>query len=109
MPAKMEKALVHGALMLIGFLVIIEGLGLALVPRALAFLAGPGAGAPQNRGWTRLQGAGFMLLGSSFVIAAASPPGEEVVAVVTLSMVACLMFSLAVLRRTPVRPAHQTP
>ncbi|HEX8907550.1 MAG TPA: hypothetical protein VF805_00020 [Anaeromyxobacteraceae bacterium] len=40
---------------------------------------------------------------------AASPPGEEVVAVVTLSMVACLMFSLAVLRRTPVRPAQQTP
>ena len=97
----MGKALVHGFLMLIGFLVIIEGFGLALVPKSLAFLAGPRAGLKENRGWTRLQGTGFMLLGSSFVIAAASPPGEDVVAVISLSMVACLMFSLAVLRRKP--------
>lgn len=100
----MAKTLVHGGLMLIGFLVIFEGLGLALVPKALAFLAGPGAGAPHNRGWTRLQGTGFMLLGASFVVAATTPPGEEVVVVVTLSMVACLMFSLAVLRRTSAPP-----
>lgn len=100
----MARALIHGALMLIGFLVIVEGLGLAIVPRSLAFLAGPGAGAPHNRGWTRLQGTGFMLLGSSFVVAATSPPGEDVVVVVSLSMVACLMFSLAVLRRTNAPP-----
>ena len=36
--AHMNPALVHGLLALIGLLVIVEGLGLALVPKALGFL-----------------------------------------------------------------------
>ena len=97
--AHMNPALVHGLLALIGLLVIVEGLGLALVPKALGFLAGPGAAKPAARGWTRLQGTGLMLLGASFVMASTRAPGTEL-AVIALSMVACLMFSLAVLKRS---------
>ena len=99
MLGRMNAALMHGLLALIGLLVIVEGLGLALVPKALGFLAGPGAARPSARGWTRLQGTGLMLLGASFVMASTRTPGTEL-AVVALSMVACLMFSLAVLKRS---------
>jgi hypothetical protein len=99
MLAPMNPAMLHGLLALVGLLVILEGLGLALVPKALGFLAGPGAAKPAARGWTRLQGTGFMLLGASFVMASTKAPGTEL-AVIALSMVACLMFSLAVLKRS---------
>jgi hypothetical protein len=73
------------------------------VPKTLGFLGGPGAAKPAARGWTRLQGTGFMLLGASFVTASTKAPGTEL-AVIALSMVACLMFSLAVLKRSSARP-----
>lgn len=85
--------------MTLGFLVIVEGLGLALIPRQLAFLAGPGAHLERNLGWTRLQGTGFMLLGSSFVVSAASNSSSDVPAVLVLAMAACVMFSMSVMRR----------
>jgi hypothetical protein len=99
MLARMNPALLHGLLALVGGLLIVEGLGLALVPKTLGFLAGPGAGKRAARGWTRLQGTGFMLLGAAFVMASARAPGTEL-AVIALSTVACFMFAMAVLKRS---------
>jgi Na+-driven multidrug efflux pump len=100
------SALTHGFLLAIGFLVILAGLGLAIVPRFFGFLAGPGASRPSARQWTRYQGLGFMLLGSSFVMAAGARSGD-LVPTVTLAMVACLLFAMAVLRRQQEREARQ--
>ncbi|TMD08396.1 MAG: hypothetical protein E6J02_04975 [Chloroflexi bacterium] len=94
------SAIVHFGLLIIGAVVIIEGVGLAVFPKALGFLAGPGATKPAARSWTRYQGLGFMLLGAALVIASAR---GDLVPVVVLAMVACLMFSLAVLGRSRVR------
>ena len=99
-------ALVHGFLLGLGFLAIIGGLGLAIVPRYFAFLAGPGAGKPSARQWTRYQGLGFMLLGAAFVMAAGARSGDLVPTVV-LAMVACMLFAMAVLRRQQEREARQ--
>lgn len=100
------SALTHGALLAIGFLAILVGLGLAIIPKYFAFLAGPGAGKPSARQWTRYQGLGFMLLGASFVMAAGARSGD-LVPTVTLAMVACLLFAMAVLRRQQDREARQ--
>jgi Na+-driven multidrug efflux pump len=100
------SALTHGLLLVIGLLAILVGLGLAIAPRYFAFLAGPGAARPSARQWTRYQGLGFMLLGASFVMAAAARSGD-LVPTVTLAMVACLLFALAVLRRQQEREARQ--
>ena len=94
----MSPAIAHGGVVLIGLLVILEGLGLATYPRAFGFLAGPGAGRRSAQGWTRYQGLGFMLLGLAFTMAGVQRGGDEV-PVVVLATVACLMFSMAVLRR----------
>jgi hypothetical protein len=99
MLGRMNPALLHGLLALVGLFLIVEGLGLALVPKSLGFLAGPGASKRAARGWTRLQGTGFMLLGAAFVMASTRVPGTEL-AVIALSLVACLMFSLAVLKKS---------
>jgi hypothetical protein len=99
-------ALAHGFLLLLGFLGILAGVGLAILPRYFAFLAGPGAGRPSARQWTRYQGLGFMLLGTAFVMAAGSRSGDLVPTVV-LAMVACLLFAMAVLRRQQEREARQ--
>ena len=99
-------AIAHFALLIAGLLIIVIGLGLAIVPRTFAFLAGPGAGHPGSRTWTRYQGLGFMLLGSALVMAAGARSGDLVPTVV-IAMVACLMFALAVLRRQQVREARQ--
>jgi Na+-driven multidrug efflux pump len=100
------SALTHGFLLAIGFLAILAGLGLAIVPRYFGFLAGPGASRPTARQWTRYQGLGFMLLGASFVMAAGARSGD-LVPTVTLAMVACLLFAMAVLRRQQEREARQ--
>lgn len=100
------SALTHGALLAIGFLAIVVGLGLAIIPKYFGFLAGPGAGKPSARQWTRYQGLGFMLLGASFVMAAGARSGD-LVPTVTLAMVACLLFAMAVLRRQQEREARQ--
>jgi|SRR5437588_9012883 len=99
-------AISHGALLVIGLLAILAGLGLAIVPRFFAFLAGPGAGKPSARQWTRYQGLGFMLLGTSFVMASGARSGDLVPTVV-LAMAACLLFAMAVLRRQQEREARQ--
>ena len=101
----MNPAIAHGGVVMIGLLVILEGLGLALYPRMFAFLAGPGAGRRSAQGWTRYQGLGFMLLGTAFTMAGVQRNGDEV-PVVVLATVACLMFSLAVLRRTQTHEEH---
>jgi Na+-driven multidrug efflux pump len=100
------SALTHGFLLAVGFLAILAGLGLAIVPRYFGFLAGPGASRPTARQWTRYQGLGFMLLGASFVMAAGARSGD-LVPTVTLAMVACLLFAMAVLRRQQEREARQ--
>jgi len=102
----MNSALTHGFLLGLGALAILAGVGLAIVPKYLAFLAGPGAGRPSARQWTRYQGLGFMLLGTSFVMAAGARSGD-LVPTVTLAMVACLLFAMAVLRRQQEREARQ--
>ena len=99
-------ALAHGFLLLLGLLGILAGLGLAILPRYFGFLAGPGAGRPTARQWTRYQGLGFMLLGAAFVLAAGARSGDLVPTVV-LAMVACLLFAMAVLRRQQEREARQ--
>lgn len=99
-------ALSHGFLLLLGFLLILAGLGIAIIPRYFGFLAGPGAARPTARQWTRYQGLGFMLLGSAFVMAASAGSGDLVPTVV-LAMVACCLFALAVLRRQQEREARQ--
>ena len=99
-------ALAHGFLLLLGLLGILAGLGLAILPRYFGFLAGPGAGRPSARQWTRYQGLGFMLLGTAFVLAAGARSGDLVPTVV-LAMVACLLFAMAVLRRQQEREARQ--
>jgi hypothetical protein len=104
----MSPALTHGLLLGLGLLSILAGLGLAIIPRYFAFLAGPGAGKPSARQWTRYQGLGFMLLGTSFVMAASARSGD-LVPTVTLAMVACLLFAMAVLRRQQEREARQRP
>jgi hypothetical protein len=100
------NALTHGFLLVLGLLAILAGLGLAIVPRFFAFIAGPGAGRPSARQWTRYQGLGFMLLGAAFVMAAAARSGD-LVPTVTLAMVACLLFAMAVIRRQQEREARQ--
>jgi hypothetical protein len=102
----MNSALTHGFLLGLGGLAILAGVGLAIVPKYFAFLAGPGAGRPSARQWTRYQGLGFMLLGTSFVMAAGARSGD-LVPTVTLAMVACLLFAMAVLRRQQEREARQ--
>jgi Na+-driven multidrug efflux pump len=99
-------ALSHGILLLVGLALILAGLGLAIVPRYFAFLAGPGAGRPTARQWTRYQGLGFMLLGAAFVLASGARSGDLVPTVV-LAMVACMLFAMAVLRRQQEREARQ--
>ncbi|HVD00564.1 MAG TPA: hypothetical protein VNG93_05385 [Candidatus Dormibacteraeota bacterium] len=99
-------AITHGALLVLGLLAILAGIGLAIAPRYFAFLAGPGAGRPNARQWTRYQGLGFMLLGTSFVMAAGARSGD-LVPTVTLAMVACLLFAMALLRRQQEREARQ--
>jgi len=99
MLALVNASLLHGLIALLGFLVIAEGLGLVIAPSALGFLAGPGATRPSARGWTRLQGTGFMLLGVGLVLASVHAPGTELV-VIALSLSACSMFAMAVLRRS---------
>src|SRR4030081_3669543 len=89
-------ALSHGILLLVGLVLILAGLGLAIVPRYFAFLAGPGAGRPTARRWTRYQGLGFMLLGAAFVLASGARSGDLVPTVV-LAMVAPMLFALCVL------------
>ena len=101
----MSPAIAHGGVVLIGLLVILEGLGLALYPKAFGFLAGPGAGRKSAQGWTRYQGLGFMLLGLAFTMAGVQRGGDEV-PVVVLATVACLMFSMAVLRRAQIHEEH---
>lgn len=96
----MRSALLQAGLALVGFVVILEGLGLAALPQWFAYLAGPGARDPRNRGWTRLQGAGLMLLGGGFVTAGVDQNSAQTLpAVMGLAVAACVMFSLAVLRR----------
>lgn len=102
----MISAVAHGGIVLIGLLVILEGLGLAIYPKMFAFLAGPGAGRKSAQGWTRYQGLGFMLLGSAFTMAGVQRNGDGV-PVVVLATVACLMFSLAVIRRTQALDEHK--
>lgn len=106
----MSPAIAHGGVVLIGLLIILEGVGLATYPKMFAFLAGPGAGRRSAQGWTRYQGLGFMLLGCAFTMAGVQRNGDEV-PVVVLATVACLMFSLAVIRRTQLHEqrhqAHQ--
>lgn len=94
--------MIHGLLTLVGLLVVLQGFGLALVPRALGFMLGPNAALPTNRTWTRLQGLGMTLLGASFVVAATAPPEDLglIVTVVALSAVACGMFVMALFRRS---------
>ena len=99
-------ALIHGLLLLLGLVLILAGLGIAVVPRYLGFLAGPGAARPTARTWTRYQGLGFMLLGAAFVMASSARSGDLVPTVV-LAMVACSLFALAVLRRQQEREARQ--
>jgi hypothetical protein len=101
-------ALTHGFLLLVGFFLIFAGFGLAILPRFFGWLAGPGAGRPTARQWTRYQGLGFMLLGGAFILAAGARSGDLVPTVV-LAMVACLLFALAVLRRQQEREARQRP
>ena len=96
----MSSAVSHAGLVGIGFLVILEGFLLALFPKALAFLGGPGATRPELRNWNRYQGMGFMLLGASFTMSALR---TDPVPVLVLAMVACLMFSLAVVRRSQAK------
>ena len=100
-------AITHAFLLGLGLLAIFVGLGLAIVPRYFAFLAGPGAGRPRARQWTRYQGLGFMLLGAAFVMAAGN--SGDLVPTVVLAMVACLLFAMAVLRRQQERQARQRP
>jgi hypothetical protein len=100
-------AITHAFLLGVGLLAILVGLGLAIVPRYFAFLAGPGAGRPRARQWTRYQGLGFMLLGAAFVMAAGN--SGDLVPTVVLAMVACLLFAMAVLRRQQEREARQRP
>jgi uncharacterized protein YjeT (DUF2065 family) len=91
---------VHAAISLLGLLAILEGVLLATSPRLFGFLAGPGGRRPEAHDWTRLQGAGFMLLGACFVLAALPPNGVSYEPpVLALAVAACVMFSLAVLRR----------
>jgi uncharacterized protein YjeT (DUF2065 family) len=97
----MSPAIAHGGVVLIGLLVILEGIGLATYPKMFAFLAGPGAGRKSAQVWTRYQGLGFMLLGLAFTMAGVQRTGDEVL-VVVLATVACLMFSMAVLRRAQI-------
>ena len=99
-------ALAHGFLLLLGLLGIVAGLGLAILPRYFGFIAGPGAGRPTARQWTRYQGLGFMLLGGAFVLAAGARSGDLVPTVV-LAMVACLLFAMAVIRRQQERESRQ--
>ncbi len=99
-------ALAHGFLLLLGLLGIVAGLGLAILPRYFGFIAGPGAGRPSARQWTRYQGLGFMLLGGAFVLAAGARSGDLVPTVV-LAMVACLLFAMAVIRRQQERESRQ--
>jgi Na+-driven multidrug efflux pump len=100
------QAISHGALLVIGLLAILAGLGLAIIPRYFGFLAGPGASKPHARQWTRYQGLGFMLLGAAFVMASGARSGDLVPTVV-LAMVACLLFAMAVLRRQQDREQRQ--
>ena len=102
----MSPAISHAVLLGLGGLAILAGLGLAIVPRYFGFLAGPGAARPSARQWTRYQGLGYMLLGAAFVMAAAARSGD-LVPTVTLAMVACLLFAMAVLRRQQEREARQ--
>ena len=98
-------AITHAFLLGLGLLAIFVGLGLAIVPRYFAFLAGPGAGRPRARQWTRYQGLGFMLLGAAFVMAAGT--SGDLVPTVVLAMAACLLFAMAVLRRQQERETRQ--
>jgi hypothetical protein len=94
---------VHAMIALIGLLVILEGGLLGAFPNVFHFLGGPGHQFELPH-WTRLQGAGFMLLGSGFVLAGVPPPGVNYeLPVVVLAVAACVMFSLAVLRRGAAR------
>lgn len=96
----MRSALFQAGLALVGFAVILEGLGLAVLPQWFAYIAGPGARDPKNRGWTRLQGAGLMLLGAGFVTAGVDQnSSQSLPAVIGLAFAACVMFSLSVVRR----------
>lgn len=97
----MSPALLHGLLTLVGLLVILQGLGLSLFPRVLGFMLGPTAVLAQNRGWTRLQGLGMMLLGTTFVVAATAAPEDrgQLLTVVVMGGAACAMFAMALIRR----------
>jgi hypothetical protein len=95
---------VHAVIAAVGMLVIIEGVLLAAFPAVFGILAGPGARQPAGQDWTRLQGAGVMLLGAAFWLAAVPPAGVRYeLAVLTLALAACVMFSLAVVRRGAAR------
>lgn len=94
--------MVHGLLTLMGLLVIVQGFGLALMPRALGFMLGPAATLPVNRTWTRLQGLGMMLLGASFVVAATAAVGDlgQLATVSTMGGAAFGLFLMAIVRRS---------
>src|ERR1700694_1706011 len=99
-------AIAQFGLLIIVCVILAAGIGLATVPKAFAFIAGPGAGHPTSRTWTRYQGCGFMLLGAAFVMAAGAS-SRDLVPTVVMAMVACMMFALSVLRRQQIREARQ--
>lgn len=92
------SAIAHGLILFSGLLFILAGLGIAVHPRGLGFLVGVRAAARAPHGWTRYQGLGCMLLGAALVMAG-SARSADLVPSVTLAMVACLLFALAVTRR----------
>ena len=92
------SAIAHGLILFAGLLLILAGLGIAIHPRGLGFLVGVRAPAGASHGWTRYQFLGCMLLGASLVMAG-SARSADLVPTVTLAMVACLLFALAVTRR----------